>query len=199
MPEDTTPQKPNDQPVDTKDIADTSFASETPPSATSATPPAVGNEIATAPVIDVPVAETTSPIDVTEAPKDDVMPGLESEGPANETPAAAPKPPVSPAEETETAATVPSAADAIKKKKGMGLVILIVVIIVAALAVAGYFAFLKEDEKSATTPETTTQTSTEETAVNPDDVSATIDESIADLDDTADFDSGELSDTTLGL
>lgn len=100
----------------------------------------------------------------------------------------------------ETAA--PNPANAIKKKSSkMPVVIAIVVIVVLALGVAAYFAFVKKDTVTPTTSTTsTTTTTTTTTAVeDPDIESSNIDNSLSKIDDTKDYSSTDLSDTTLGL
>ena len=128
---------------------------------------------------DTPVPEKNAEITMATPPNDDVMPDLASE---------ASQPASSVTEHDAPAA--PRAVDAIKKKSGMSMVIAIVVVVVLALSAVGYFAMKHKD--------TSTSESTA-AKVDPSATSSTIDDSLSSLDQSKDFNSADLSDTSLGL
>jgi len=86
-----------------------------------------------------------------------------------------------------------------QKKKGRGLAIVIAVIIALALIGGASYAFWKNNnDKKATTKDTTTTTTTSvsETVTT---ASDGIDTELNKIDDTKEFQSTDISDTTLGL
>ncbi len=119
-------------------------------------------------------------------PKDDVMPDLASESDSS-----------SEATPAYVAPAAPAAADAIKKKNGIGMVIGVVVCVVVVLSAVGYFAFMKKDKTATKTPATSQSVTTAK--ADPAAASSTIDSNLSSLDEAKDFNSADLSDTNLGL
>ena len=120
--------------------------------------------------------------------------------PAPEKPAEAPAEPSLAAKPEQVESAAPSAGDAQKKRGPMPAVITVVILVVLGLGAAAYFAFLKEDPKpadSASQSGLTTQTPAKEETAG--DVSGTIDESLSDIDESKDYDTTGLSDTSLNL
>lgn len=156
--------------------------------------PAVAVETPTTETAMVPEMAPVTDIPATEAPAAPV----ENNGIVTPAPAVPESTVEQQPEHVETAA--PIAADA-KKKSAMPLIMLIVVLVVLGLAAAAYFAFYKEDAKIETpaSQSTTTTTTKQDTTTDPDTVSESIDSSLNSIDDTKDYDTSNLSDTTLGL
>lgn len=196
-------------PVTTGDVGSVITPAETPNPEPTVTPevnapvesapdvPVPAPSMETTPTPETPVSSEVTPSAVAEAPKDDVMPGLENESdtPPNDAPAESSTP-------LDTAAVVPSAAMAVKKKgSGTGLVIAVVIVVVAVLAAVGYFAFAKNKDaaKEDNAATDTTQTADPGDSETPDSASTAIDDSLKNLDDTKDFSSTDINDTALGL
>lgn len=127
-------------------------------------------------------SDTVSDSHMATPPADDVMPDLASESASSSE--------VTPA---QAAPVTPVAADAIKKN-GMGMVIGIVVGVVIVLAAVGYFAFMKKDKATSSASKTSTTAKADPAAA-----SSTIDSNLSSLDQSKDFNSADLNDTTLGL
>ncbi len=123
----------------------------------------------------------------TEAPVSDVAP--------------APDEPQSPSEQPEQVeSAAPAAMDAQKPKSTMPLIMIIVVLVVLGLAAAAYYAFVNNYVTPDDTPTSKTSTNTETTpAADADTLSDSIDTSLSEIDDTKDYNTNDLSDTTLGL
>lgn len=94
----------------------------------------------------------------------------------------------------------PAASAAIKPKRGpMTAVMIIVILVILSLGVAAYFAFVKKDTPAINNSASKTPATSAATTVNTDTVSQSIDTSLNKLDDTKDYSTTDLADTTLGL
>jgi uncharacterized protein HemX len=143
---------------------------------------------AEAPVSESPVTESNGNGAMATPPKDDVMPDLASESDSSSETIPA-----------HVGSAAPSATDAIKKKNGMGMVIGIVVGVVIVLAAVGYFAFAKKDKTTSSANTPATSQSVTAAKADPAAASTAIDSNLSPLDQSKDFNSAALSDTSLGL
>jgi len=84
-----------------------------------------------------------------------------------------------------------------KKSKPM-MVVIIAVIVVLAIAAAMVFAYMRSRDKTVPTPAVST-TAPVVTASDVNSTSQEIDKSLKSIDDSKDFSSNDISDTTLGL
>jgi uncharacterized protein HemX len=101
-------------------------------------------------------------------------------------------------QKTDTTATT-AVVDVVKKKSSpMVMIVAIVIIVVLALGTFGYFAIKMDSTKdSANTKQATITQATN--AKDPASVANSVDTSMKKIDDTKDYNSTALSDTSLGL
>lgn len=186
-----------DKKISVTDVSSDSVApiAEAMLSATDTAPEVPAN--APTPQLETPIEETSTTVSEG-LPAEAIAPQAEPE-PAAEIPAD-PAPAVTPVETAAAAiaSAAPLAANAKKKSNPMVMIIVAVVLVVIALGVVAYFAFGKKDSpvKSSSNSSTATQTAT---AKDPDTASTIIDESLAEIDDSNDYGTTTLSDSTLGL
>lgn len=113
-----------------------------------------------------------------------------------------PKADTPPAAEPQTAPPAPEAAQPLKPpKKGKTPVgvILVAVLTAISLSVLTVFAYMKTKDNPQIKNDQQSQTEQKATTGDVDDTTKGIDESLKSMDDTADFNDTDLSDSNLGL